>query len=82
MWVAAAKVGFRVEGLGFRVSGYLGVWGLRVWAGSAKPRTHDFHSQRLQYRLMKEYSLNHIGDPTIFQSIFFDFKGYWSLWIC
>ena len=35
--------------------------------------------QRLQYPLIKEYSLNHIRDPSIFK-VYSLSKGYWSLW--
>ena len=37
--------------------------------------------ERLQYTLIKEYTLNHIRDPTTIQGIFLEYKGYWSLWV-
>ena len=36
-------------------------------------------TQRLQYPLVKEYSSNHIRDPTIIYGIYSLIKGYWSL---
>ena len=39
------------------------------------------YSQRLQYPQIKEYTLNHIRDPTIIQGIYSLNNGYWSLWV-
>ena len=37
-------------------------------------------TQRLQYPLSKEYTLNHIRDPILYFKVYSLIKGYWSLW--
>ena len=69
-WGLGCRV-WRVKGLGLRV------WGLAfrflwfVGLGFRFSVAFDLHieAQRLQCPLIKEYSVNHIRDPTIFYGI-------------
>ena len=54
----------------------VGPWGLRIW-GLGENRA--LIAQRLQYPLIREYTLNHIREPTILSGIFLNYGVLESL---